>query len=62
MCIFMCMLYFSCLTVVGRPKFKLETNSTVVWLYAGGISLILHDVMIGLHMYFLAIRLILSDI
>ena len=26
---------------VSRPKFRLETNSTVVWLYAGGVSLIL---------------------
>jgi len=25
---------------VGRLKFRLETNSTVVWLYAGGVSLI----------------------
>jgi len=25
---------------VGRPKFRLETNSTVVWLYASGVSLI----------------------
>ena len=29
---------------VSRPKFRLETNSTVVWLYAGGVSLILPDV------------------
>jgi len=26
---------------VSRPNFMLETNSTVVWLYAGGVSLIL---------------------
>ena len=24
---------------VSRPKFRMETNSTVVWLYAGGVSL-----------------------
>ena len=29
---------------VGRLKFRLETNNTVVWLYAGGVSLILPDV------------------
>ena len=23
---------------VSRPKFRLETNSTVAWLYAGGVS------------------------
>jgi len=28
---------------VSRPKFRLDANSTVVWLYAGGISLILPD-------------------
>jgi len=28
----------------SRPKFSLEINSTVVWLYAGGVSLILPDV------------------
>ena len=33
---------------VGRPKFRLETNSTVVWLYAGGVSLILPDVCFGM--------------
>ena len=27
-----------------RPKFRLEINSTVVWLYAGSVSLILPDV------------------
>ena len=32
---------------VSRPKFRLETNSTVVWLYAGGVSLILPDVQFG---------------
>ena len=32
---------------VSRPKFRLETNSTVVWLYAGGASLILPDVRFG---------------
>ena len=26
-----------------RPKFRLETNSAVVWLNAGGVSLILPD-------------------
>ena len=29
---------------VSRLKFRLETNSTVVWLYAGCVSLILPDV------------------
>jgi len=32
---------------ISRPKFRLETNSTVVWLYAGGVSLILSDVRFG---------------
>ena len=32
---------------VSRPKFRLETNSTVVWLYAGGVSLILPDERFG---------------
>ena len=32
---------------VSRPKFRLETNSTVVWLYVGGVSLILPDVRFG---------------
>jgi len=32
---------------VSGPKFKLETNSTVMWLYAGGLSLILPDVRFG---------------
>ena len=32
---------------VSIPKFRLETNSTVVWLYAGGVSLILPDVRFG---------------
>ena len=32
---------------VGRLKFRLETNSTVVWLYAGGVDLILPDVQFG---------------
>jgi len=32
---------------VSKPKFRLETNSTVVWLYAGGVSLILPDVRFG---------------
>ena len=32
---------------VSRPKFRLETNSAVVWLYAGGVSLILPDVRFG---------------
>jgi len=39
---------------VSRPKFRLKTNSTVVWLYAGGhttvllgVSLILPDVRFG---------------
>ena len=32
---------------VSRPKFRLETNSTVVWLYTGGVSLILPDVRFG---------------
>ena len=32
---------------VGRLKFRLETNSTVVWLYSGGVSLILPDVWFG---------------
>ena len=27
-----------------RQKFMLEINSTVVWLYSGGVSLILPDV------------------
>ena len=31
----------------GRPKFRLATNSTVVWLYPGGVSLILPDVRFG---------------
>jgi len=31
----------------SKPKFRLETNSTVVWLYAGGVSLILPDVQFG---------------
>jgi len=31
----------------SRPKFRLETNSTVVWLYVGGVSLILPDVRFG---------------
>ena len=29
---------------VSRPKFRLEINSTAVWLYAGGVSLILLEV------------------
>jgi len=29
---------------ISRPKFRLETNSTVVWLYAGGVGFILPDV------------------
>jgi len=33
---------------VSRPKFRLETNSTVVWLYAGDVSLILPDVQFGM--------------
>jgi len=28
--------------------FRLETNSTVVWVYAGGVSLILPDVQFGM--------------
>ena len=39
---------------VSRPKFRLETNSTVVWLYAGGVSLIVPDMQFGTvspHMY-----------
>jgi len=32
---------------VSRPIFRLETNSTVMWLYAGGVSLILPDVQFG---------------
>ena len=32
---------------VGRLKFRLKTNSTVAWLYAGGVSLILPDVQFG---------------
>ena len=32
---------------VSRSKFRLETNSTVVWLYVGGVSLILPDVRFG---------------
>ena len=32
---------------VSIPKFRLETNSTVVWLYAGGVSLISPDVRFG---------------
>ena len=32
---------------VSRPEFKLETNSTVACLYAGGASLILPDVRFG---------------
>ena len=31
----------------ASSKFRLETNSTVVWLYAGGVSLILPDVQFG---------------
>ena len=30
-----------------RPKFRLETNSTVVWLCAGSVSLILPDEQFG---------------
>ena len=37
----------SLLPQVGWLKFKLETNSTVVWLYACGVSLILPDVQFG---------------
>jgi len=33
---------------VSRPKFRPKTNSTVVWLYDGGVSLILPDVQIGM--------------
>ena len=33
---------------VSRPKFRLETNSTVAWLYAGGVSTILPDVRFGM--------------
>jgi len=33
---------------ISRSKFRLETNNTVVWLYAGGISLILPDVQFGM--------------
>ena len=33
---------------VSRPNFRLETNSTVVWLYAGGVSFILPDVRFGM--------------
>ena len=32
---------------VSKPNLRLETNSTVVWLYAGGVSLILPDVQFG---------------
>jgi len=32
---------------VSRPKFRLKTYSTVVWLCAGGVSLILPDVRFG---------------
>jgi len=32
---------------VSRPKFRPETNNTVVWLFAGGVSLILPDVRFG---------------
>ena len=32
---------------ISRPKFRVETNSTVVWLYVGGVSLILPDVRLG---------------
>ena len=32
---------------VGRLKYMLETSTTVVWLYAGGVSLILPDVQFG---------------
>jgi len=32
---------------VSRPKFRLEINSTLVGLYAGGVSLILPDVRFG---------------
>ena len=31
----------------GRLKFRLETNSAMMWLYAGGVSLILPDVRFG---------------
>ena len=30
-----------------QTKFRPETSSTVVWLYAGGVSLILSDVRFG---------------
>ena len=33
---------------MSTPKFRLETNSKVVWLYAGGVSLILTDVRFGM--------------
>ena len=32
---------------ISRPKFRLETNSTMVWLHADGVSLILPDVRFG---------------
>jgi len=32
---------------VSRPKFRLETNNTVVWLYTGGVSLNLPDARFG---------------
>ena len=31
----------------ASSEFRLETNSTVVWLYAGRVSLILPDVRFG---------------
>jgi len=49
--------------LVSRPNFRLDTNSTVLWLYgkyAGGVSLILPDVQlkwspkIGSHIMYLA--------
>jgi len=33
---------------VSTPKCRLETNSTLVWLYAGGVSLILPGVRFGM--------------
>ena len=33
---------------VGRLKLRLETNSRVVWLYDGGVGLILPNVQFGM--------------
>ena len=39
---------FTPATISLGLKFRLETNSTLVWLYAGGVSLILPDVQFGM--------------